>query len=132
MFTLIPSHAPFAAASMSASSKMMCGDLPPSSRVTGISRLAAAIATRRPVSTEPGEHHLADEGMFDQGGARHLAEPRDDVEDAGRDPALKSQPRELKAGQRSLLGGLGHDGVAHHQRGGDAPGGLVDRARSTG
>ena len=41
------------AASRSASAKTICGDLPPSSSVTGQWRLAAAAATQVPVAGEP-------------------------------------------------------------------------------
>jgi hypothetical protein len=40
-------------ASRSASAKTSCGDLPPSSSVTGTTFCAAAACTRRPVATEP-------------------------------------------------------------------------------
>ena len=48
-----PAMIPLAAAGRSASSKTICGDLPPSSRVTRLTLSAAACATARPVAVEP-------------------------------------------------------------------------------
>ena len=48
-----PAMMPLAAAGRSASSKTICGDLPPSSRVTRLRLSAAACATARPVAVEP-------------------------------------------------------------------------------
>ena len=53
VFSVKPAAIVAAAASRSASAKTTCGDLPPSSSVTGTSRSAAARATARPVATEP-------------------------------------------------------------------------------
>ncbi len=48
-----PATTPLAAASRSASSNTICGDLPPSSSVTLFRFSAAAWATARPVAVEP-------------------------------------------------------------------------------
>ncbi len=48
-----PATSPFAAATRSASANTICGDLPPSSRVTLLMFSAAAFATARPVAVEP-------------------------------------------------------------------------------
>jgi len=48
-----PATTPLAAAARSASGKTTCGDLPPSSRVTGFRFSAAACATARPVAVDP-------------------------------------------------------------------------------
>ena len=46
-----------------ASSRMMFGDLPPSSSVTFFKVPAPSCMMRRPTSVEPGEGDLADVGM---------------------------------------------------------------------
>ena len=48
-----PATSPLAAACRSASAKTTCGDLPPSSNVTGLRFSAAATATLRPVAVDP-------------------------------------------------------------------------------
>ena len=48
-----PAISPLAAAVRSASGKTICGDLPPSSRVTRLRLSAAACATARPVAVDP-------------------------------------------------------------------------------
>jgi hypothetical protein len=53
-----PATSPLAAARRSASGKTICGDLPPSSRVTRLRFPAAARATARPVAVDPVNGHL--------------------------------------------------------------------------
>ena len=69
-----------------------------------------------------GEGDLVDVGMRDQGGAGRLAEAVDDVDDAGGEAGLDGQLADPQGGQRRLLGGLHHDGVAAGQGRAPLPG----------
>ncbi len=65
-----PATRPLAAACRSASGNTTCGDLPPSSSVTGLRFSAAATATLRPVAVEPVNATLSTPGWRRQVRAR--------------------------------------------------------------
>ena len=73
------------------------------------------------------EGDLVHVGVLDQRRAGHLAEPGDDVEDAGRDAGLERQPAELEARERGELGRLQDDRVPGGERGRALAAGDVER-----
>ena len=81
------------AVSRSASGNTMNGLLPPSSRLTRLTRLAAAAWMALPVGHGAGERQGVDERVLDERGARRRAVALHDVEHAGRDPGLERQLR---------------------------------------
>jgi hypothetical protein len=95
-----PAMIPLAAAGRSASSKTICGDLPPSSRVTRLTLSAAACATARPVAVEPVNADLVHALVPGQRGAELAAGARDHVEHARREPGLVQHLREGRASTR--------------------------------
>ena len=74
-----------AAASRSASAKTRKGDLPPSSKLTGVRLGARRRRSSRAVARRAGEADAVDARVGDEGGAGDLADAMDDVEHAGRD-----------------------------------------------
>ena len=105
---------------MSASSKMMTGALPPSSRWTRFRLSAAARATFLPDSTEPGDRHHPDAGMRRDGRAHGVAVAGDDVEDAlGQD--VGGDLGHPQGGERRDLGRLQHHRVPGREGGRDLP-----------
>ena len=109
------------AASRSASLKMMLGALPPSSSETFLRFFEAPAAIFLPTSVRAGEGDLVDVEVVDERGAR-VAEAGQDVDDAGGDAGLEQQLAEVERGERGLLGGLEHDGVAGGDRRDDLEG----------
>ena len=85
------------AASRSASANTICGDLPPSSSVTGQWRAAAAAATARARRRRAGEREVRDARMRGQRGARFAAEAGDDVERAVRQAGVARELGERAA-----------------------------------
>ncbi len=112
----MPELAARAAASRSASGKMMFADLPPSSSVTRFRLPAAPRRISRPTPGEPGKGDLVHVGMIDQRRAGRLAEARHDVEHAGRNAGLECEFAQPQCRQRGQLGGLQHDGAAAGER----------------
>ncbi len=113
------------ARSRSASANTTCGDLPPSSSVTGATWRAAAACTSAPDRNRPGEGEMPDAGMGGERRAGLFAEARHDVERAVRKARLAREIGERKRGQAGFLRRLQHAGVAHRQRRADrAPGDL--------
>ena len=88
------------AASRSASANTTCGDLPPSSSVTGQCRFAASAATQRAGGRRAGERNVRDARMLDERGARLAPEPRDDVDRALGQARLRRQVRATRSSDR--------------------------------
>ena len=113
------------ARSRSASANTSCGDLPPSSSVTGATWRAAAAWTSAPTATEPVKEMMPDAWMGGERRARLLAEAGHDIERAGRKTRLPREVGERERGEAGFLRRLQHAGVAHRQRRADgAPGDL--------
>ena len=93
---------PIAAASRSASSSTMLGDLPPSSKIDGVNVSAAAFWMRRRRCRGAGHRDLGDVDMPDERIA-DVAEPGDDV-DGARGENLVEQLAEAQARHGRLLG----------------------------
>src|SRR3954454_15792828 len=124
-----PIVAAAAAASRSASGKTMNALLPPSSRPTRLTRLAAAAWIAAPVATDP-VNEIASTSRASTSAAP-AASPRawttlktpgggparalDAVEAPGGDPRLERQLGHQHRRHRRLLGGLEHDAVAGGQ-----------------
>ena len=83
---------------------------------------AAACADQAAGLGRAGEAHPADAGVRDERGAGLLADPLDDVEDAGREAGLGGQVGEDRARERRPLGRLQDDGAAGGERGRRLPG----------
>ena len=93
----------------------MLGDLPPSSRASGV-RLRAADAMSGAGRGRPaGEADLVDPGVADQGRARSSAPPTTTLSTPGGRPGLEGQLGEAQHAERGQLGRLGHHGVAGRQ-----------------
>ena len=93
------------AASMSASEKMMFGDLPPSSSETFFRLPVAAVAISLPTSVEPVKAILSTP-MRREGGASGLPEPGDDVDDPVREAGLEHELTQPQGRELRLLGRL--------------------------
>ena len=91
---------------------MIDGLLPPSSRLTRLTRAAARRLDPPPVATEPVNEIASTCGWATSAGADDLAGALDDVEDAGRDARLERQLGRAHRRHRRLLGRLEHDAVA--------------------
>ena len=65
-----------------------------------------------PISFEPVKLILSTAGWVRSGRAGAGADPRDDVEHAGRQAGLLADPGQLERGERCLLGRLEDDGAA--------------------
>src|SRR6266540_2167048 len=86
----IPASTPASACSRFASSNTMLGLLPPSSSM----QLTRRWPARAAIARAAGERHFRDQRMIDERFAC-LAEPADDVDDAGRDAGGFGEAREL-------------------------------------
>ena len=111
----MPLIAPLTALSMSASAKTMLGDLPPSSSVTRFSVSAAPRMISLPTAVEPVNAILSIPGCWTI--ALPVSGPPVTMltTPAGKPASIASSP-ETQSGERSLLGGLQHDGVAAGER----------------
>ena len=78
---------------------------------------AAACADEAAGLGRAGEAHAADPGVRDKRGARLLADPLDDVEDARGKPASAVRSASIEHDERRPLGGLQDHGVAGGERG---------------
>ncbi len=117
----MPLTMPSTAWSSGASSKTMLAALPPSSRLRRVPRARDAALDLLADLGRAGERDLVDvavldERLTDRGAAG------DDVDDAGREVALRDDLGERQCRQRRRLGGLQHDRVARRERRGDLPG----------
>src|SRR2546430_15944130 len=115
-----------AARSRSASAKMMFGDLPPSSSVTGTTLSAAAFMMAIPVGTEPVKV------MWLMPGWAAIAAPVSrppvtTLNTPGGHSRLPRQLREAHDAQAGLGCRFGDDGVSAGKRRGDAPRGEAQR-----
>ena len=107
------------AASASASSNTSCGDLPPSSIVTGRLNLRRRGLDRGAGGGRPGEADVVEAGMRGQGRPGLGAQAGDDVQRARRQPGLQRQPGDAQRRQAGILGRLQHAGIAGGQRAAD-------------
>ena len=114
------------AAFRSASSKMMFGDLPPSSSVTRLRSRPAFEPISRPTDGGAGEGDLVHAGVIDQRRA-DCAVAVDDVHDAVGESGFLDQLGEAQGGERSLLGRLEDDGAAGGERRRELPHGHHQR-----
>ena len=112
-----PAMMPLAAAGRSASSKTICGDLPPSSSVTLFTLSAAACITALPGGGRAGERDLVHALVRGQRGAQLAARPRDDVEHAVREARLVQHLGERECRRGGVLGGLDDERAARRQPG---------------
>ena len=69
-----------------------------------------------------GEGDLVDQGMVDERAAGRRSEAGDDVDYAGRNPGFEQELPQTERGERRLLGGLQHGGVAAGKCGRELPG----------
>ena len=74
-----------------------------------------------------GEGDLVDQGMVDERAAGRRSEAGDDVDDARRNPGFEQELPQTERGERRLLGGLQHGGVAAGQCGRELPGAHEER-----
>ena len=105
---------PATTASRSASSNTITGALPPSSRWVRLS-VARRLHTFWPVATSPVSEIMRTPGCVDQRRAHAVAAAGDHVDDARAGTARRRSWR-AERGQRRLLGGLEHHGVAGGER----------------
>ena len=115
------------AASRSASSRTIVGDLPPSSRLTGTMRRAAAAITAAPVATEPVNVTWPTSGWSTTAAPVGSPRPTTMLHAPGRQPRLGEQRGGGEARQRRDLGRLDQDGVSGGERRRDAAGHLAER-----
>ncbi len=107
------------AASRSASSKTSCGDLPPSSSVTGTTLAAAAAWISRPTASEPVKERWSMPGCAASAAPASSPRPGTTLSAPGGRPASTARRGEGERGQARLLGRLQHAGVAGGERGDD-------------
>ena len=106
---------PLAAAGRSASSKTICGDLPPSSRVTRLRLSAAACATARPVAVEPVNATLSTPLCPASAAPSSRLEPATTLNTPGGKPGLVQHLREGQRRRGGVLRGLDHERAARGQ-----------------
>ena len=111
---------------MSASGRMMFGDLPPSSSVTRLSARPALAPISRPTAVEPVNAILSTPG-WSTSAAPVSPSPVTHVEHARREADLQRQLAEAQRRQRRLLGGLEHDRAARRERRAELPRGHQQR-----
>ena len=103
-------------------------DLPPSSKLTGVSNGATLARIARPVADLAGERHAVDVGVAGQRLAGAVGpEAVHDVEHARRQAGLQGQLAQPRRRQRRLLGRLEHRRAPERQRRRDLPRGLHER-----
>src|SRR3954453_9849494 len=112
----IPATTPLAAASRSASAKIMCGDLPPSSRLTRARWSAAPFITSLPVDVAPVNATLSTPGCATSGAPASSPKPVTTLKTPGGKPASLDQRGELERRGRRLLGRLADEGAPGRQR----------------
>ncbi len=105
---------------MSASGRMMFGDLPPSSSVTRLSARPALAPISRPTTVEPVKAILSIPGLIDERRAG-ASVPGQHVQHARREPDLQRQLADAQRAERRLLGGLEHDRAAGGERRAELP-----------
>ena len=101
--------------SRSASSNTMTGALPPSSRCVRLVPFDRGREHLLAARDRAGQRDHRDLGLRDQRRADGVAAAADHVDDAGR-KQLRADRRELERGERRLLRGLEHHGVAGGER----------------
>ena len=106
-----------APASRSASSKTSCGDLPPSSSVTGTTFAAAAAWISRPTGSEPVNERWSIPGCAASAAPASSPSPGTTLSAPAGSPASPASRGEGQRGQARLLGRLQHAGVAGGERG---------------
>ena len=111
----------------SASSRMMFGDLPPSSCATRLTVSAAALATCVPARVEPVNETMSMPGCDAIAGADRRPVAVDQVEHARRHAGLMQHLGEEDGVQRRDLGRLQHHRAAGGERRRDLAGDLVHR-----
>ncbi len=116
-----------AASSTSASAKMICGDLPPSSSVTGVRLLGRGDHHGAARRLGAGEGDAVDALVLDEPRAGLCAEAGDDVHDARRQARTRERLGQQQRAERRLLGRLGDDGVAGGERRREAAGEDLER-----
>ena len=117
-----PATSPFAAACRSASGNTICGDLPPSSRVTLLMFSAAACATARPVAVDPVNATLSTPGCAASAAPVSRDSPVTTLTTPGGNPAWSNSSAKPRVEAGRVLGRLDHDGATGGQRGGELPG----------
>ena len=118
----MPETTPLAAASRSASSKTMFGDLPPSSRRYLGDVVGGVLHDQLACLRGAGKRHLVHPRVADQGRTCRGTVAGDDVEDARRKARLLEELGELQRGSRGLLGRLHHERASGSEGGGQLPG----------
>ena len=108
------------AASKSASAKTICGDLPPSSSVTGTWLSAAILRDGRARRRRARERDVVDARMPRERRARFVPVAGDDVERAVRQAGFRRQFRDAQQRQARVLGRLHDARVAGRERRADA------------
>jgi hypothetical protein len=116
-----PQRPPSMARSRLASSSTIMGFLPPSSSEQCLKLLAAVAPTILPTAEEPVSEMARTDRMLGERRADFGAEAGDDVDDAFRDAGVGQRLHQVEGGERSVLRGLDHAGVAADDGGQQLP-----------